>query len=99
MKSSLSVTLKAQVDILAAVMQEVLRALNPDQAKAVALAVQKKLATSGNKSEAADEARVEILVPLLDALTSKSKRAIGGPIRKQDEYFLLSPGEATSGSC
>lgn len=68
MKTSSTATLKAQVDILAAVMQEILRALGPTQAQAVTMAVHKKLTTGKQESDAADEAQIEVLVPLLDAL-------------------------------
>lgn len=63
-----TIALKAQVDVLTAVMQEVCRTLLPEQAQAVTAGVRARLAAGQVENEAADEAQAEVLAPLLAAL-------------------------------
>jgi hypothetical protein len=51
-----TIALKAQVDLLSAVMRELCRTLRPEQARALTVGVRARLAAGHMESEAADEA-------------------------------------------
>lgn len=68
MDTASTVALKAKIDVLTVVMQAVCQTLRPEQAQAIEAAMRTRLATGEVESEAADEAKAEVLAPLLAAL-------------------------------
>lgn len=68
MDTTSTVALKAQIDVLTAVLQAVCRTLRPEQAQAVAAGVRELVASWQVENEVADEAQAEVLAPTLAAL-------------------------------